>query len=88
MFAWINSANIYQRPAIVFNVTYSEDLEFIKSEITRQADSYVVPQESDYSGGKLPESLPFLHEVDFASNNETGTLLYGEYKDYRSFEFK
>jgi len=37
MFTWINSANIYQRPALVYNVTYSAELDFIGPEVAMPA---------------------------------------------------
>jgi quinol monooxygenase YgiN len=81
MFTWINSANIYQTAPVVYNVTYSEDLEFIRPELSKQADPYVVLREADFSEGKLPQSLPWLKDVVNASKNETGTLLSAVYTD-------
>ncbi len=81
MFSWINSANIYQRPAIVYNVTYSDDLEFIRPEVATVADPYVVLREHDFSEGTLPTILPYYKEVVTSSKNETGTLLVGVYPD-------
>jgi hypothetical protein len=81
IFTWINSANIYQRPAIVYNVTYSEDLEFIRPEIATHEDPYVVLQNIDFGEGKLNLSLPFLKQVVITSKNEAGTLLSASYTD-------
>lgn len=81
MFAWANAANVYQRPTIITKLTYSPDLEIVKPAVAQQQDLFIVLRETDYIGGNLSQSLPFVKAVVNASKNETGTLFFGGYED-------
>ncbi|KAE9367469.1 hypothetical protein N431DRAFT_348246 [Stipitochalara longipes BDJ] len=79
--AFISHMATQQRPTIVTNLTYSANLEFVKPEVAKQQDPYLVLRETDYIGGNLSQSLSFVQAVVNASKNETGTLFCGAYTD-------
>jgi quinol monooxygenase YgiN len=81
MFAWANGANVYQRPTIVTNLTYSANLEFFRPEVAKQQDPCIVLRETDYIGGNLSQYLPLIQAVVNISKNETGMFLCGAYTD-------
>ena len=81
MFSWANAANVYQRPTIVTNLTYSADLEFVRPDVAKQQDPYIVLRKTDYIGGNLSQSLPLVQAVVNTSKNETGLFLCGAYTD-------
>ncbi|KAG4441279.1 hypothetical protein IFR05_003207 [Cadophora sp. M221] len=81
MFNWINSANIYSRPAEFYTLDSSPELVSIRPELATVKDPYVVVRQTNYQDGKREQSLPGWKDVVAASRNESGTLLAGVYTD-------
>lgn len=81
MFDWINSANIYSRPAEFYSLDSSPNLVSIRPELATTKDPYVVVRQTNYQGGKRDQALSAWKNVVSAAKNESGTLLCGVYTD-------
>jgi len=81
MFDWINSANIYSRPAEFYSLDSSPDLVSIRPELATTKDPYVVVRHTNFQDRKVDQGLSALEKVVSAAKNESGTLLCGVYTD-------
>ncbi|KAL2071752.1 hypothetical protein VTL71DRAFT_12987 [Oculimacula yallundae] len=81
MFKWINSANIYSRPAEFYSLDSSPEFVTTRPELGTAKDPYVVVRQTNYLEGKRELALPAWTDVVSAASNETGSLLSGIYTD-------
>ncbi|PVH85153.1 hypothetical protein DL98DRAFT_651047 [Cadophora sp. DSE1049] len=81
MFNWINSANIYSRPAEFYSLDSSPDLVSMRPELATAKEPYVVVRQTNYQVGKRDQGVKAWKNVVSAAKNETDTWLCGVYTD-------
>ncbi|KAK3328730.1 hypothetical protein B0H66DRAFT_539246 [Apodospora peruviana] len=82
LFDWSrNTTNLWTKDPVVQNFTVIDGMNFVKPEFAKVSDPYLVVEALTYMDGGVHHVLEHWEEEVAAARNESGTLVFGLYKD-------
>jgi quinol monooxygenase YgiN len=82
LFDWSkNTPSLFAKDPVVQNFTVIDGMNFVRPEFANASDPYIVVEALTYMDGSVHHVLEHWEEEVAASRNESGTLVFGLYKD-------